>query len=43
VAPPRGIEYYVLLTVGLATTVLATSLITRAARRAMDQQRAGAR
>ena len=41
VAPPRGVEYYVLLTVGLATTVLATSLITRAARRAMDQQRVG--
>jgi uncharacterized membrane protein YdjX (TVP38/TMEM64 family) len=41
VAPPRGAEYYVLLTVGLATTVLATSLITRAARRAMDQQRVG--
>jgi uncharacterized membrane protein YdjX (TVP38/TMEM64 family) len=39
VAPPRGIEYYVLLAIGLVTTVLATSLITRAARRSMDQQR----
>jgi uncharacterized membrane protein YdjX (TVP38/TMEM64 family) len=39
VAPPRGVEYYTLLTVGLVTTVLATTLITRAARRAMEQQK----
>ena len=39
VAPPRGREYYVLLAFGLAATVLATTLITRAARRAIDEQR----
>ena len=39
VAPPRGIEYYALLVVGLAATIVSTTLITRAARRAMDQQR----
>ena len=43
VAPPRGMEYYTLLAVGLITTVLATTLITRAARRAMDQQKSAAR
>jgi uncharacterized membrane protein YdjX (TVP38/TMEM64 family) len=42
VAPPRGPEYYALLTVGLITTVLATTLITRAARRAIEQQKRGA-
>lgn len=41
VAPPRGIEYYLLMAAGLAATVLATTIITRAARRAIDQQRAG--
>jgi uncharacterized membrane protein YdjX (TVP38/TMEM64 family) len=35
VAPPRGLEYYVLLAVGLGATVLATTLVTRTARRAM--------
>lgn len=39
IAPPRGVEYYTLLTVGLVTTVLATTLITRAARRAVEQQK----
>ena len=33
-ATPRGTTYYVLLTVGLAATVVATILITRAAARA---------
>ena len=37
VAPPRGPEYYVLLIVGLVTTVWATTLITRAARKAMAE------
>jgi uncharacterized membrane protein YdjX (TVP38/TMEM64 family) len=39
VAPPRGREYYILLAVGLAATVVATMAITRAARRAMEEQR----
>jgi uncharacterized membrane protein YdjX (TVP38/TMEM64 family) len=39
VAPPRGPGYYVLLSIGLAATILATTLITRAARRAIDEQR----
>jgi uncharacterized membrane protein YdjX (TVP38/TMEM64 family) len=39
VAPPRGIEYWTLVVVGLIATVWATQLITRAARRAMEQQR----
>ena len=34
-APPRGPAYYLLLIVGLVTTVIATTLITRAARRAL--------
>ncbi len=38
-APPRGPEYYVLLTVGLAATAVATTMVTRAARRAVDKQR----
>jgi uncharacterized membrane protein YdjX (TVP38/TMEM64 family) len=38
-APPRGTEYYVLLAVGLAATLAATVLITRAARKALAQQR----
>ena len=37
VEPPRGAEYYALLVVGLIATVVATTMITRAARRAMDQ------
>ncbi|TLZ44351.1 MAG: TVP38/TMEM64 family protein [Gammaproteobacteria bacterium] len=39
VAPPRGREYYVLLVVGLMATVVATMVITRAARRAIELQR----
>jgi uncharacterized membrane protein YdjX (TVP38/TMEM64 family) len=39
VSPPRGIEYWVIMAVGLAATVLATSMITRAARKAMEEQR----
>jgi uncharacterized membrane protein YdjX (TVP38/TMEM64 family) len=38
VAPPRGPEYYALLAVGLVATLVATTTITRAARRAIDQQ-----
>jgi uncharacterized membrane protein YdjX (TVP38/TMEM64 family) len=37
VAPPRGVEYYVLLIVGLITTVAATTMITRAARKAVEE------
>ncbi|PYR66256.1 MAG: hypothetical protein DMF88_16955 [Acidobacteria bacterium] len=39
VAPPRGREYYGLLVVGLMATVVATMVITRAARRAIELQR----
>jgi uncharacterized membrane protein YdjX (TVP38/TMEM64 family) len=39
VAPPRGAEYYVLLGVGVVATVAASMAITRAARRAIDEQR----
>lgn len=39
VAPPHGREYYVLLGVGVAATIGASMMITRAARRAIDQQR----
>ena len=39
VAPPRGTEYYVLLTIGLVATVVATTLITKAARKAMEEER----
>jgi uncharacterized membrane protein YdjX (TVP38/TMEM64 family) len=39
VSPPRGVAYWVLVVVGLIATVWATHLITRAARRAMEQQR----
>jgi uncharacterized membrane protein YdjX (TVP38/TMEM64 family) len=37
VAPPRGTEYYALLAVGLIATVAATTLITRSARKAIDE------
>jgi len=37
VAPPRGSEYYVMLVIGLITTFAATTLITRAAKKAMAQ------
>ena len=39
VSPPRGIEYWTLVGLGLVATILATSAITRAARRAMEEQR----
>jgi len=42
VSPPRGIEYWTLVAVGLVATIWATHLITRAARRAMEQQRIAA-
>lgn len=42
IAPPRGVEYYTLLTIGLITTVVATTMITRAARRAIEAQKAAA-
>jgi uncharacterized membrane protein YdjX (TVP38/TMEM64 family) len=35
VAPKRGVEYYVLLAVGLIATVVATTMLTRAAKKAM--------
>jgi uncharacterized membrane protein YdjX (TVP38/TMEM64 family) len=38
-APPRGSEYYALLAAGLAATIAATLLITRAARRRLAQPR----
>jgi hypothetical protein len=39
VAPPRGAEYYTLLVIGLIATVAATTLITRSARKAIDDAR----
>jgi uncharacterized membrane protein YdjX (TVP38/TMEM64 family) len=39
VAPPRGPEYYALLAVGLVAVVVSTTMITRAARRAVERQR----
>jgi uncharacterized membrane protein YdjX (TVP38/TMEM64 family) len=39
VSPPRGPEYYVLLIGGLIATVIATTSITRASRRAFDEAR----
>lgn len=42
VAPPRGPEYYVMLVVGLIAIVLSTTMITRAARRAIERQRGAA-
>jgi len=41
VAPQRGTEYWILIAVGLVATIVATTMITRAARRAIDQQQAG--
>ena len=38
VAPPRDLAYYALMVVGLGATVIATSLIARAARRAIERQ-----
>lgn len=40
IAPPRGIGYWIFVGVGLVATIVATTMITRAARRAIDQQRA---
>jgi uncharacterized membrane protein YdjX (TVP38/TMEM64 family) len=37
VAPQRGPEYYALLAVGLVATVAATTLITRSARKAIEE------
>jgi uncharacterized membrane protein YdjX (TVP38/TMEM64 family) len=42
VAPPRGPEYYAMLIVGLIAIVLSTTMITRAARRAIERQRGAA-
>ena len=39
VAPPRGPEYYALLVVGLIAIFVSTTMITRAARRAIERQR----
>jgi uncharacterized membrane protein YdjX (TVP38/TMEM64 family) len=39
VAPPRGPEYYALLVVGLIAIIVSTTMITRAARRAVERQR----
>ena len=39
ITPARGVEYWVLVSVGLAATIAATTMITRAARRAIEQQR----
>jgi uncharacterized membrane protein YdjX (TVP38/TMEM64 family) len=39
VSPPRGPEYYALLVLGLIGIILSTTLITRAARRAVERQR----
>jgi len=38
VSPPRGAEYYALLAVGLIAIIVSTTMITRAARRAMERQ-----
>jgi uncharacterized membrane protein YdjX (TVP38/TMEM64 family) len=38
VTPPRGPAYYVLMVIGLVATVVATTMITRAARRAIERQ-----
>jgi uncharacterized membrane protein YdjX (TVP38/TMEM64 family) len=38
VSPPRGPEYYVLLAAGLIAIIASTTMITRAARRAMERQ-----
>jgi uncharacterized membrane protein YdjX (TVP38/TMEM64 family) len=39
VAPPRGPEYYMMLVLGLVAVIASTTMITRAARRAIEQQR----
>jgi uncharacterized membrane protein YdjX (TVP38/TMEM64 family) len=42
VSPPRGPEYYALLIGGLVATILVSTSVTRAARRAMSKAREGA-
>jgi uncharacterized membrane protein YdjX (TVP38/TMEM64 family) len=39
VSPPRGPEYWVLLGLGLVAIVVSTTMITKAARRAIERQR----
>jgi uncharacterized membrane protein YdjX (TVP38/TMEM64 family) len=39
VSPPRGPEYWALLAVGLVAIVVSTTMITKAARRAVERQR----
>lgn len=41
VAPPRDVGYWTVVALGLIATIVATTLITRAARRAIEQQRIG--
>ena len=40
VSPPRGPEYYALIVIGLATLAVSTMMISRAARRAIEKQKA---
>jgi len=40
VRPPRGVAYYALLVVGLIATIAATMMITRAAKQAIEKERA---
>lgn len=40
VSPPRGPEYYALLGAGLIAIAISTTMITKAARRAMERQQA---
>ena len=39
VSPPRGVEYYVLLAVGLVAIAVSTTMITRGGRREMERHR----
>jgi uncharacterized membrane protein YdjX (TVP38/TMEM64 family) len=41
VVPPRGVEYWIVVSLGLVATIVATTMITRAARRAIALQQAG--
>lgn len=41
VSPPRGVEYWTFVGLGLVATLVATTMITRSARRAIEQQQAG--
>jgi hypothetical protein len=38
VSPPRGPEYYAMLVIGMMAIVISTTMITRAARRAVERQ-----